>query len=66
MNKRFADIGYVEFSTARVPPPQNPTTHFLLDPRDAALGPSRETIQDEVEKMLDLVRTRLTVATNTL
>lgn len=55
-------LGDAALSTAEIPPPQNPTAHFLLDPLDPAAGPSNETLATDTAEMVDLIRRLLTAA----
>jgi hypothetical protein len=53
-------------SSAATPPPPHVTTHLLLDPLDPTRGPSREPLDADLNKMLELVRRRITAAMNAL
>jgi hypothetical protein len=59
-------LGDAGLSTATTPVPRDRSAHFLLDPLDPTRRASRERVADDMNKMLDLVRTRLTAAINAL
>jgi hypothetical protein len=55
-------LGDAALSTAAAPTPRDRSAHLLLDPLDPGRGPSRETIRDDLNEMLDLVETRINAA----
>lgn len=61
-------LGDAGLSTAdvHVAPGRATTIHLFLDPLDPSRGPSRASLADDLQKMIDLIRTRLTAAMNAL